>query len=637
MKTKKKRTKLLVWLLTLMMLLSSVGCGEESAQTSKRDQKVEKETTNKKDKDKDNEDEEEGDEEKEEEKDDKKDSSKEKEEFSLSKEDEEALEIVFDTVEYVFVDDMKDEKAFLSRVGEAREKLDGISKIECSTYMVNLIEEELLLINEMEELYEMVAQISEMEVSLDEISAKGDIGNLSDYTSLKALNEAYEIAKNRAEQLLQVECPQMFEYPLQKLSSLYMSYKAILAKQYFAVQNDDYLSVYSNQCFWKEVEAEAEALNKEMAEIVNTIEKHIDTFAVRVEALSEEFYYNYEAIKKGKIDKLNFSFLEGSKKVTTSIECIDTIYPAMYNNMDAVAIITMSGTSEKQDVLVTVEVEDFTLKYEKTFTIGVTPERYYVKPAVISGINLDNQKNTQIKVTVSSVEDGSIIQSETKNVKLMSINDFILSNDEFGYSNRADILAWVTPESTLIQKVLRNAATYMKLYKGVEMIPGYQYVRSDMDETNTTAFQAFAIQKAISELGVRYVMSSYSIGEAENATQRVNRPDETLTSKSGICIETAVLMASALQAAGMDAMIVLTTGHCQVAVETWADSGKYILIETTILPLGDPGEQYGEKNYLNSLLKVYSNEDWKKYLSERNGEVYDCDLATELGITPLIY
>ena len=219
----------------------------------------------------------------------------------------------------------------------------------------------------------------------------------------------------------------------------------------------------------------------------------------------------------------------------------------------------------------------------------------------------------------------------------MSINDFILNNDEFGYSNRADVLAWVTPESAYIQEVLRNAAVYMGKYTGHESIPGYQYISSEINEANTTAYQVYAIQKAISDMGVRYVMSSYSIGEAENATQRVNRPDETLSSKSGICIETSVLMASALQAAGMNAMIVLTTGHCQVAVETWENSGDYILIETTLLPVGNPLDMCGDKNYLNSLMELKSDEKWKSYLEAKNGEVFNCNLATDMGIIPLIY
>lgn len=81
----------------------------------------------------------------------------------------------------------------------------------------------------------------------------------------------------------------------------------------------------------------------------------------------------------------------------------------------------------------------------------------------------------------------------------------------------------------------------------------------------------------------------------------------------------------------------LTTGHAQVAVETWSNSGEYLLIETTLLPLEEPTDMYGDKNYLNTLLDLYTNEEWDTYLTNKNGQVYNCNMATDLGITPLIY
>ena len=89
-----------------------------------------------------------------------------------------------------------------------------------------------------------------------------------------------------------------------------------------------------------------------------------------------------------------------------------------------------------------------------------------------------------------------------------------------------------------------------------------------------------AIQGAISDIGVRYNMGPYSFG----GSQRVLTPDAVIQSRSGICIETALLMASALQSAQMHAMIIITPGHAQVALETWENSGTYYLLETTMLP-----------------------------------------------------
>ena len=137
-------------------------------------------------------------------------------------------------------------------------------------------------------------------------------------------------------------------------------------------------------------------------------------------------------------------------------------------------------------------------------------------------------------------------------------------------------------------------------------------------------------------MGVRYNMGPYSL----NATQRVLMPDAVLASQSGICIETAVLMASVLQSADMHPMIVFTPGHAQVAVESWSGSGQYFLIETTNLPFDASVDD------MNTLTALYSSEDWTEYLSQSSqkaqqsgGMVYivDCDLAKILNIKGLAY
>ena len=97
------------------------------------------------------------------------------------------------------------------------------------------------------------------------------------------------------------------------------------------------------------------------------------------------------------------------------------------------------------------------------------------------------------------------------------------------------------------------------------ILPGYQYSYGygQGEEAYVTMIQVAAIQSAISAMGVRYNMGAYSL----NATQRVLMPDAVLASQSGICIETAILMASVLQSADMHPMIVFTPGHVNLKDE----------------------------------------------------------------------
>lgn len=650
MKKLLKRLELIF--LVLMLGLSTVACGEEEASKTSKSEKSDKKN---KDKDTEEDDEEDDDEEDE----DEDDSSEEAEatpeptaeptptptaeptptataepQDETRKYDEEALKIVEES--WVLMDEFFNSED-IALLEEARNKLGEINLRKCSTELRRLVEENELIINDFELIFDWSDSVIKFGEDFSQIAF--DEVDISDDASLEDIEAAYYQVATVIEVCKEIEVPQFIGHAMNREIEILEKYQILLAELYWAEQNQDVLTAFSAECFTNDILTEQEEWINDIDTIMEALEVHIDVYLERVEKLMNEYMENYELLMEGDYENVEFSYLDEIEKtkVTSSISCIDTIYPAMYNRLQAVAIVNLSYVNGEKDVLVTVEVDGFSQKYEKTITVNQFPQRYYIKPPVISsGLNLDNQKNTQIKVTVADVETGNIIAAETENVKIMSINDFILSDNEYGYTNYADILAWVTPESNYIQDLLRSAADYMEEYTGYHGIPGYQYVINE-DEEMITKYQVYSIQKAISDMGVRYVMSSYSIGEATNATQRVNRPDETLLSKSGICIETSVLMASALQAAGFNSMIVLTTNHCQVAVETWKGSGDYILIETTFLPIEDPYDVYGDMYYIDCLMETGTKEEWLAYLENNEGMVYSCNLATYMGITPLVY
>ena len=111
---------------------------------------------------------------------------------------------------------------------------------------------------------------------------------------------------------------------------------------------------------------------------------------------------------------------------------------------------------------------------------------------------------------------------------------------------------------------------------------------------------------------------------------RVLPPSEALSSRSGICIETALLVASALQSANMNAMIIITPGHAQVALETWEGSGEYYLLETTKLPFT------AQEADINAFCSLLTADEWTEYLNRDGVCVIDCALAPSLNIRGLI-
>ena len=335
------------------------------------------------------------------------------------------------------------------------------------------------------------------------------------------------------------------------------------------------------------------------------------------------------------------SYMQMSSVLFTNYTLIDEIYPNLYPATNSIVNLAIYTDKDFRDVTITAEISGFTQVYEQKLTI--TPEITYlmIKPPVLSDMpDLSSAKDTQLIFKITDNITGDIVAQESRSIKLYSIYDYCSNSDEFGVIQNDNILAWMTPESEGVLAVRRNAVAWLEqnLGRDAGMLPGYQpaYGYGDGEEANITYIQIAAIQSAISAMGVRYNMGPYSL----NATQRVLMPDAVLASQSGICIETAVLMASVLQSADMHPMIVFTPGHAQVAVESWSGSGQYFLIETTNLPFDASVDD------MNTLTALYSSEDWAEYLSQSSqkaqqsgGMVYivDCDLAKILNIKGLAY
>lgn len=337
--------------------------------------------------------------------------------------------------------------------------------------------------------------------------------------------------------------------------------------------------------------------------------------------------------------KVSYSYLTASPEVNVTYDIAETIYPNLYSTMDSVVNLTATCENGETDVIVKVEVVGFTQPYEKKVTLNEQITRLLIKPAVLTtAIDLSSSKDAQVNISVVEADSGKTILQDTKIIKLMSIYDFMLWDDNFGSYNMGNALAWLTPESEGILALRRTAIDWMSEYTGGQFnsLAGYQLSSlygADVYYLNT-AMQVVGIQAAMSEMGIRYNMGSFSMTEGLN--QRVLLPDDVIYNSSGVCIETALVMASALQSANMHVMLVFPPGHAQVAVETWTNSGSYYLIETTMLPFtGTPEE-------INSLITEYDAQGWANYLADPWGNgsggcyVVDCDMAPILGITGLV-
>ncbi|MBN1892539.1 MAG: hypothetical protein JW780_07140 [Clostridiales bacterium] len=341
---------------------------------------------------------------------------------------------------------------------------------------------------------------------------------------------------------------------------------------------------------------------------------------------------------KKELPEIAFSYLDKDPQVNVDFSCADAIYPSLYASMNSIINLTATTDQGEVDLLVTAKIPGFTQEYRQTVTVNEQVTKLLIKPALSTEVlDLESARDAQLHLSVRDVDTDKSIVEETRTIQLMSVYDFMLTDDEFGVTSRDNVLAWLTPESESILNLRRNAITWAENYTDglINSLVGYQDYGVFDDPALNTVMQIVAIQGAISDMGVRYNMGPFSLSEGVN--QRVLLPDRVLSSGSGICIETAILFATAIQSTDMHAMIVFIPGHAQVAVETGYETGQYFLVETTLLPF------YGSEDEINALVTEMTSDEWQMYLADPYGDgsgeayVVDCDLVHTLGIKAIGY
>ena len=334
---------------------------------------------------------------------------------------------------------------------------------------------------------------------------------------------------------------------------------------------------------------------------------------------------------------VSYAFMDKIPEAVIEFTTVDSVFPSNYHSLESLVVFTGYSDYGDLDVLIEVEVPGFTQQYKQKVTLGRQVTKMRIVPPLVTGtLDLSSEKTAQLVYSVTEVDSGKLLVQESKNIKLYSKFDMMWGDwdsdeVESWYIYADNILAWMTPNAPEVLSLKRDAIDYLSYISEGELdgIYGYQdYGYFDHAYYNTWV-QAVAIQGAMSDIvGVRYNNSGFSI----DAQQRVKLPADTLTTRSGICIETTLVMASALQSAGMHVMLLIPPGHAQVAVEAWPNTGDYFLIETTTLPMEQDNETW------NYVVMYLTKDEWWGYISGEGDYTYgacyvvDCDLGEKLGI-----
>lgn len=354
--------------------------------------------------------------------------------------------------------------------------------------------------------------------------------------------------------------------------------------------------------------------------------------------LKEVFKLSYE-------DASNYEFKNtGSGKVSFKYDAISNIYPALYSGYDQFLFVEIGSVYGEKDVVIECQINGLTDVYSETVHLTSSLNLISVKPdANVASSNLTASRDAQMTVSITA-EDGTLIDSQSFSVHIATVNDMGFDQNEFIFSSEYNFLCFFTPESQAVSelKTLADQKVSEITNGAITSIAGYQgpYIDNFWD----AYYEASAVMLALSDYGVRYNMDAFSL----EGTQHVQYPEESLNAKSGLCIETSLIVASVLRSAGYNTYILLPPGHAQVAIETWDGSGQYLLIETTALP-NDVETTYKMAEIIQSgsmLTEMFGKpvvgpvnylypEEWYAYILQGQCDILDCNDYSVLGFSPL--
>lgn len=160
-------------------------------------------------------------------------------------------------------------------------------------------------------------------------------------------------------------------------------------------------------------------------------------------------------------------------------------------------------------------------------------------------------ESTETTFTLSLSISGQGAYQQDYHLRILAANEWQ------GASVSPEVLAaFVTPNAPELQPVLVNAAHKLEELTGDASLDEYQ-----RQDPNRVRAQCAAIFQSIRNQGIVYAAPPASF---EQKGQRIRLVPQILKEKLGTCLDLSVLLASALEAAGLHPLIVIKKGHAFV-------------------------------------------------------------------------
>ena len=182
-------------------------------------------------------------------------------------------------------------------------------------------------------------------------------------------------------------------------------------------------------------------------------------------------------------------------------------------------------------------------------TVRISP--YNISPDASKLVSLTERVMTVFTLSVTA--NGETIGEETCEIELMPY-DHWTGTRIFPQT----LVSFITPNHPAINNIVVKSAAMLKKLTGSSSLNDYQ-----SGNTNDVRQQVAAVFAAIHDSGIVYrgMPASY-----EFIGQRITMPDQVVSSKIGNCIELTLLMATVLEAIGINTIIIIQQGHAYIGV-----------------------------------------------------------------------
>lgn len=234
-------------------------------------------------------------------------------------------------------------------------------------------------------------------------------------------------------------------------------------------------------------------------------------------------------------------------------------YAFVQNYMPVVRNVLLTNNTDQtlDDLVLKISFEpEFAKPYEQRIA-SLDPNRTAEVSPVVLTISAQYlyavTEKTVATVTISVEKNGDTLDSASGSIELLPANQWM------GVNYVPEMLcAYVMPNHPLVMQTVGKAAAFLQQWTGSPTFDGYQ-----SKNPNVVKNQAAAIYAALQQQQIAYIVHQASF---ETLGQRIRLPGDVLTTKSGTCIDLAVLYASCIEAVGLNPVIIFTNGHAFAGV-----------------------------------------------------------------------